>query len=647
MTTQLKKTGLQGVSSTSGVGDSKHSFSETEKNAYIDFVNRTLADDTDVQAQVPLSPSGDAWLDIIATGVLLPKLIKTSFPDVDVVGLALAPKNAFEINQNHDICLKVAKEVGCNLVNIGATDLTEKKVHLVMAVLWQIIRISMLKNVVTSFEHEDGIEDLTPEAILLRWVNTHLGRIGYTKVVKGFGSGLNDSEAYCMLMAAIAREHVSISDAETVLRELNLETRAELMLQLADRLGCRKFVTPKDVVEGNPRLNLAFTATLFNAFPSLGPTPEELAAQRVKQVEEQLANLSSRLGEMERSKSELEGNLNDAIQQKNRLEKVVSEKDTSLQSTTEAYQQTSSARQQLEAQLAAALRALEDERNARLNADLASQKQIASLTAELEQSRAQATQHLEATMNSYQLQLQRLHAEKEQSLTVLQQASSDEVESLKQTIAQLQQRIDELEALVSSLEDARAQLRKELEERNFRVAELEQGLSELAKRMETSLTGAERQRLEQLANAERAKQEALMRAQSERDQELEKMRMLLTGNTRSGYLLKLSTHSLIAGWKKRWFVLHDHVLAYYKDNKSEQDRPLRVIHVEKLRIYTLDEKDVKRKHSFMITEEGAQDNDKEGKSVTLAASSEAEMREWMDSIATQKKKRIGAAVLTK
>lgn len=41
------------------------------------------------------------------------------------------------------------------------------------------------------------------------------------------------------------------------------------MLQEADKLGCRQFVTPADVVSGNPKLNLAFVAHLFNTYPCL------------------------------------------------------------------------------------------------------------------------------------------------------------------------------------------------------------------------------------------------------------------------------------------------------------------------------------------------------------------------------------------
>lgn len=45
--------------------------------------------------------------------------------------------------------------------------------------------------------------------------------------------------------------------------------RAEAMLVQADRLNCRQFVTPTDIVSGNPKLNLAFVANLFNKYPAL------------------------------------------------------------------------------------------------------------------------------------------------------------------------------------------------------------------------------------------------------------------------------------------------------------------------------------------------------------------------------------------
>jgi len=58
--------------------------------------------------------------------------------------------------------------------------------------------------------------------------------------------------------------------------ESDLTNRAEIMLQQADKLGCRSFITPKDVTEGIYKLNLAFVANLFNNHPSLDATNIDL-----------------------------------------------------------------------------------------------------------------------------------------------------------------------------------------------------------------------------------------------------------------------------------------------------------------------------------------------------------------------------------
>lgn len=55
----------------------------------------------------------------------------------------------------------------------------------------------------------------------------------------------------------------------------DLLQRAEQVLDNADRIDCRKFLTPTSLVAGNPKLNLAFVANLFNTHPGLDPITEE------------------------------------------------------------------------------------------------------------------------------------------------------------------------------------------------------------------------------------------------------------------------------------------------------------------------------------------------------------------------------------
>jgi plastin-1 len=59
------------------------------------------------------------------------------------------------------------------------------------------------------------------------------------------------------------------------LQTRDLLQRAEQVLDNADKLECRKFLTPTSLVAGNPKLNLAFVANLFNTHPGLDPITEE------------------------------------------------------------------------------------------------------------------------------------------------------------------------------------------------------------------------------------------------------------------------------------------------------------------------------------------------------------------------------------
>ncbi|KAA8579184.1 hypothetical protein FQN60_018757 [Etheostoma spectabile] len=127
----------------------------------------------------------------------------------------------------------------------------------------------------------DGIDlmKLSPEELLLRWANYHLEAAGGPKI-SNFSSDIKDSKAYYNLLNQVApkgdEEGIPpIAIDMTGLREKDDVKRAECMLDQADRLGARQFVMPTDVVRGNPKLNLAFVANLFNKnwMNSLGVNP--------------------------------------------------------------------------------------------------------------------------------------------------------------------------------------------------------------------------------------------------------------------------------------------------------------------------------------------------------------------------------------
>lgn len=68
-----------------------------------------------------------------------------------------------------------------------------------------------------------------------------------------------DAEAYAHLLNVLAPEHSNPS----TLTVKNHGERAKLVLEHADRMGCKRYLTAKDIVEGSPNLNLAFVAHIF------------------------------------------------------------------------------------------------------------------------------------------------------------------------------------------------------------------------------------------------------------------------------------------------------------------------------------------------------------------------------------------------
>lgn len=225
-------------------------------------------------------------------GLVLSKLINDSVPetiDERVLNSPIKPGmklNTFQMTENNNVVINSAKAIGCSVVNIGSQDLIEGREHLVLGLVWQVIKIGLLAKINLQYhpelfrllQEDESIEDLLrlpADILLLRWVNYHLKKAGSNLNIANFSSDIVDSNAYTVLLAQLCP---GICD-KAPLNERDLEQRANMMLVNAGKIGCRKYVSPKAVVKGNPKLNLAFVANLFNHYPGLAPlTESEMAS---------------------------------------------------------------------------------------------------------------------------------------------------------------------------------------------------------------------------------------------------------------------------------------------------------------------------------------------------------------------------------
>ena len=274
-----------------------HHYSEEEKAAFVSHVNFSLQGDKDLAGLIPVKADGTDLFEKCHNGTLLCKLINSSVSgtiDERTINRSKngKPLDVWSAAENNNLAINSAASIGCTVVNIGANDIIEATPHIILGLIWQIIRIGLLANVSLTAHPElyrllqpgEDINDLLrlpPEQILLRWVNYHLKNAGREdKCIKNFSGDIKDSEAYTILLNQLAPD----SCDQNALREKSMDKRAGMVLDNArkiekdgQRIQWADHMKPADITSGNPKLNLAFVANLFNVIPGLEQLSEEEA----------------------------------------------------------------------------------------------------------------------------------------------------------------------------------------------------------------------------------------------------------------------------------------------------------------------------------------------------------------------------------
>ncbi|CCE61250.1 hypothetical protein TPHA_0A01670 [Tetrapisispora phaffii CBS 4417] len=269
--------------STSGT---THTINEEERREFTKHINSVLAGDADVGHMLPFPEDTFQLFDECRDGLVLSKLINDSVPDTIDTRVLNWSKNGKELNnfqasENANIVINSAKAIGCVVVNVHSEDIIEGKEHLILGLIWQIIRRGLLSKIDIKLhpelyrllENDETLEQflrLPPEQILLRWFNYHLKQANWNRTVTNFSKDVADGENYTILLNQLNSSLCSTAPLQTT----DLLERAEQILQNAEKLDCRKYLTPSSLVAGNPKLNLAFVAHLFNTHPGLEPIEE-------------------------------------------------------------------------------------------------------------------------------------------------------------------------------------------------------------------------------------------------------------------------------------------------------------------------------------------------------------------------------------
>jgi len=269
----------------------KASTADDERRSFAEYLNTIskLQQDPHLRGKIPINPTDDSLYRICAESILLSKFINSIREGtVDERSLCTKPnRNVFETNNNHALAISGARTLGCKITNIGPEDLTNGNSNLILGVLWQLIRLSLLSHVnlaahpslIALKEANEDVQqfiDMAPEMTLLRWFNHQLRLAGHPRRITNFSTDIQDGDNYTILLHQIAPLQCGLEP----LHESDPLKKAEMILKNTEKIGCRQFIQPQDIVNGNDKLNLAFVANLFNSHPALSANANAFEAQQ-------------------------------------------------------------------------------------------------------------------------------------------------------------------------------------------------------------------------------------------------------------------------------------------------------------------------------------------------------------------------------
>ena len=257
-----------------------------ERTAYINIINSLLSDDQRNSKYLPIDPNSNELFDKIIDGILLCRLInKAKEGSIDERTINKNDNmTIYQKGQNLKLAISTAKSIGLKCGEISFDIIIEKtNLSLILDLIGQICKFLLLNkinlknhpellNILNKNENKTVLLKLSPEQILLKWFNFHLKEAGYEKTINNFSEDIKNSEKYAILLNQLNKENCN---KDEVLKESDMKKRAEKILSFSSKLNINSYISSKDIVDGNEKLNILFVASIFNKITGLKPLNEK------------------------------------------------------------------------------------------------------------------------------------------------------------------------------------------------------------------------------------------------------------------------------------------------------------------------------------------------------------------------------------
>lgn len=265
---------MDGKASIETQGGGKHTYSAEEVATFSNMINQCLKDDADVADRLPIKTDGDDLFHVLDDGIVLCKLIMViDAESIDRRAMNIDKNlNAYQIGENLKLGFSAAKgSLGLKLIGVGPSDFMKKVPHLILGVIWRVVRQIAVQNIqlkecpeiMRLAEEGETLEDLMklpPETILIRWVNYHLAKNGQERRIKNLGGDTADSFAMYHVLNRLDGSQCSLQGIDNA----DLVGRADDMMVNSKKIGVPEITSGSAFSKGNVKVNTLFISYVFN-----------------------------------------------------------------------------------------------------------------------------------------------------------------------------------------------------------------------------------------------------------------------------------------------------------------------------------------------------------------------------------------------
>jgi len=168
----------------------------------------------------------------------------------------------FKCVENTNYAVDLAKANGMHLVGIQGADIVDGKKTLVLGLVWQLMRLNIVKTLTALSGNNRPISDTE----ILKWANSKVGSKPGAKTIRSFkDASISTGVWFLDLLDALKPGIVDYSMVTNNPKDYEEKRQnAKLAISIARKMNALIFLVPEDIVDIRAKLILTFVGSLMS-----------------------------------------------------------------------------------------------------------------------------------------------------------------------------------------------------------------------------------------------------------------------------------------------------------------------------------------------------------------------------------------------